>query len=100
MADVTFRDFAGAVMKGDDAAARDVLATLLELPPEQAMAATAHFRGRMSDPAFMPKAMGLRTAVTTGSDEEIGALLGDCFGLSGPARDDAVAAVRRRYPSA
>lgn len=99
MADVTFRDFAGAVMKGDDGAARDVLATLLELTPEQAAASTTHFRGRMSDPAFMPKAMGLRTAVTSGTDAEIATLLEDCFGLTGAARDEAVAAVRRRYPT-
>jgi hypothetical protein len=98
MADVTFRDFAGAIMRGDTAAASTVLETLLELPPDRAAAATEHFRGRMTDPAFLPKAMSLRTAVTSGSDDEIGALLEDCFGLTGPARTDAVAAVRRRYP--
>ena len=99
MADVTFRDFAGAVMKGDDAAARDVLVTLLELSPEQAASSTAHFRSHMADPAFMPKAMALRTAVTSGTDAEIGQLLADCFGLAGPGRDQAVAALRRRYPA-
>jgi len=99
MADVTFRDFAGAIMRGDAAAASAVLETLLELPPDRAAAATEHFRIRMTDPAFLPKAMSLRTAVTAGSDDEIGALLEDCFGLTGPARSDAVAAVRRRYPS-
>ncbi|HWU90669.1 MAG TPA: hypothetical protein VN253_25560 [Kofleriaceae bacterium] len=100
MADVTFRDFAGAIMRGDTAAASAVLQPLLELPPDRAAAATEHFRGRMTDPAFLPKAMSLRTAVTTGTDDEIGALLEDCFGLTGPARADAVAAVRRRYPPA
>jgi hypothetical protein len=53
----------------------------------------------MADPAFMPKAMGLRTAVTSGSDAEIAALLGDCFGLDGPARDAAAGALRARYPA-
>ncbi len=100
MADLTFRDFAGAVMQGDAARAQEVLATLLELSPEVAATATAHFRSRMTDPAFLPKAMGLRTAVTTGSDDEIAALLGDCFGLAGEPRTHAVAAVRRRYPAA
>jgi len=100
MADVTFRDFAGAIMRSDLPAASAVLETLLELPPDRAAAAAEHFRGRMGDPAFMPRAMSLRTAVTSGSDEEIGALLEDCFGLTGPARGDALAAVRRRYPPA
>lgn len=98
MSDVTFRDFAGAVMKGDAAAAAQVLATLLALDPDRAAASTEHFRSRMSDPAFLPKAMGLRTAVTTGTDEEISALLGDCFGLDGEARVNALAALRTRYP--
>lgn len=99
MSEVTFRDFAGAVMKGDAAAAAAVLEALLGLSAEAAAAATAHFRGRMADPAFMPKAMGLRTAVTSGSDAEIGALIGDCFGLDGDARDAAVGALRTRYPA-
>ncbi len=100
MADVTFRDFAGAVMQGNLAAAASVLETLLELSPERAREATEHFRARMPDPAFMPKAMSLRTAVTTGSDAQIGDLLGDCFGLDGAARTTALAAIRRRYPAA
>jgi hypothetical protein len=99
MSDVTFRDFAGAVMRGDSAAAAAVLETLLGLSTDQAAAATAHFRGRMADPAFMPKAMGLRTAVTSGTDAEIAALLGDCFGLDGAARDAAIRMLRTRYPA-
>lgn len=98
--DVTFRDFAGAVMRGDGGAAAGVLESLLALTPDGAAAATAHFRGRMTDPAFLPKAMGLRGAVTTGTDAEIAALLGDCFGLEGVPRDAAVAALRARYPAA
>ena len=98
MAELTFRDFAGAVMTGDAARAATVLQELLALSPDQATAATAHFRGRMSDPAFMPKAMGLRTAVQSGSDDDISALLGDCFGLDGAAKTDALAALRTRYP--
>ena len=98
MADVTFRDFAGAVMKGDLAAASSVLVALLELSPDQAREATDHFRARMADPAFMPKAMGLRTAVTSGTDLQIGELLGDCFGLDGATRTSAIVALRQRYP--
>jgi hypothetical protein len=97
--DPTFRDFAGAVMRGDPAAAAAVLEVLLGLSPEQAAAATAHFRGRMADPAFMPKAMGLRAAVTSGTDAEIAGLLGDCFGLEGAAQGAAVGALRTRYPA-
>jgi hypothetical protein len=96
--ELTFRDFAGAVMTGDAARASTVLQELLALSPDQAAAATAHFRGRMSDPAFMPKAMGLRTAVQGGSDEDISALLTDCFGLDGDANTGALAALRTRYP--
>jgi hypothetical protein len=96
--DVTFRDFAGAVMQGNVTGAASVLETLLELSPDQATAATQHFRARMSDPTFMPKAMSLRTAVTSGTEEQIGDLLGECFGLEGAERVHAVAAVRRRYP--
>src|SRR5688572_17043668 len=98
MSEVTFRDFAGAVMKGDAAAAQTALSTLLALSPEQAALATEHFRSRMTDPSFMPKAMGLRTAVTTGTDAEIAQLLEDCFGLAGNSRTEAVAAIRARYP--
>jgi hypothetical protein len=99
VSDVTFRDFAGAVMQGNDAAAASALATLLALPADAATAATAHFRGRMADPAFMPKAMGLRTAVTSGTDAQIGELLADCFGLDDAARARAIAALRERYPA-
>ncbi len=98
MTDVTFRDFAAAIMGNDAPAAEAVLATLLGLDASTATAATAHFRGRMADPAFMPRAMGLRTAVTTGSDADIGALLADCFGLVDAPATAALATLRTRYP--
>lgn len=97
--DPTFRDFAGAVMRKDPAAAASVLETLLGLGAPEATAATAHFHGQMADPAFMPKAMGLRTALASGTDAEIGALLEECFGISGPAREAVIAALRTRYPA-
>jgi hypothetical protein len=99
MAELTFRDFAMAVMQGNAAGASTTLETLLGLDPDQARTATAHFQGRMTDTAFMPKAMSLRTAVTSGSDQEIGQLLGECFGLDEAARVTAVATVRQRYPA-
>jgi len=98
MADLTFRDFAGAVMTGDAERASGVLQQLLGLAPDAAASATAHFRAQMQSPAFMPKAMGLRAAVESGSDSEISALLADCFGLDEAARPAAVAALRTRYP--
>jgi hypothetical protein len=100
MEQLTFRDFAGAVMGGDSKRAAEVLEQLLALDEGAAAAAVAHFQKSMTgDPGFMGKAMGLRTAVTSGSDGEIAALLGDCFGLSGAARDGAVASLRQRYPA-
>jgi hypothetical protein len=99
MSELTFRDFAGNVMRGDAAAAASVLESLLGLAPGPALAATEHFRGRMSDPAFMPKAMGLRNAVTSGTDGEIAALLGDCFGLDAAGQATGLARLRTRYPA-
>ncbi|HEU0031424.1 MAG TPA: hypothetical protein VFQ53_12385 [Kofleriaceae bacterium] len=100
MSEISFRDFAGAIMRGDATAAASALEQLLGLSAGDAASATEHFRGRMSDPSFMPKAMGLRTAVTTGSDDDIRALLGDCFGLDDARRTQALAALRTRYPAA
>lgn len=100
MAQLTFRDFAGAVMGGDTARAAEVLAALLGLDSAAATASATHFQASMAaDPAFMSKAMGLRAAVTGGSDQEIGALLGDCFGLTGVAVPSAVATLRKQYPA-
>jgi hypothetical protein len=95
--DLTFRDFAGAIMQGDTVRASTVLQELLALTQDQATAGTSHFGARTKDPAFMMKAMGLRTAVTGGTDEEIAALLSDCFGLDGDARTSAITAIRSRY---
>lgn len=101
MADVTFRDFAGAVMSGDAAAASGVLQSLLGLDAPAADAATAHFQQQMTagGPAFMGKAMGLRTALASGSDAEISTLLVDCFGLPAPALTPALATLRAKYPA-
>jgi hypothetical protein len=100
MAEVTFRDFAGAVMGNDTARAAEVLQELLGLDGASAAAAAGHFQRSMTaDPAFMSKAMGLRAAVTGGTDAEIAALLADCFGLGPSAAPSAVTALRAKYPA-
>ena len=99
MADITFRDFAGAIMGGDIARAAEVLETLLGVDSAAATAAATHFQTSMTaDPVFMSKAMGLRAAVTGGSDQDIAALLGDCFGLGAAVVPSAVATLRKKYP--
>jgi hypothetical protein len=97
MVDVTFRDFAGAVMAGDAAKASSVLSALLRLDEPSAHAAAEHFLSRSkADPTFMMKAMGLRSAVESGNDDQIRSLLGECFGLEGEPATTAVAALRRK----
>jgi hypothetical protein len=97
MADVTFRDFAGAIMTGNVEAAGAVLQQLLGLPAAEARAAAQHFQTQAATtgPAFMGKAMGLRAAVSGGSAAEIGALLADCFGLADAPLATAIATLQR-----
>lgn len=99
MPEVTFRDFAGAAMSGDTLAATGVLQTLLGLDQDAARAAAEYFQTEMRDQGqpFLMRAMGLRTAVGSGRDEEIRPLLIDCFGLSGEPLDVALASLRARY---
>jgi len=100
MAQLTFRDFAGAVMEGNTKRAAEVLEQLLGLDATAATAAASHFQTSMAaDPAFMGKAMGLRAAVTGGNDQDISVLLGECFGLTGATKDAAVATLRKQYPA-
>ncbi|MEO8550987.1 MAG: hypothetical protein ABI678_13470 [Kofleriaceae bacterium] len=98
MPEVTFRDFAMAVMQNQQPAAAAHLQTLLGLSELDALAATTHFKARSADPAFMPKAMSLRTAVTSGTDAEINELLADCFGLAAAQQATGLAAIRASYP--
>ena len=95
----TFRDFASQIFAGDAAEAEATLVTLLALPRERARAATAHFRARTADPAFLPKAMSLRTAVAGSDDGAIAALLEECFALDATEAVAATAALRARYPA-
>jgi hypothetical protein len=96
---LTFRDFAGAVMGGDSGKAATVLETLLGLSPEAANSATACFQERMQSQgqAFMMKAMGLRNAVTGGDASATQALLAECFGLDDEASAAAGKALAERY---
>ena len=98
MADVTFRDFAAAIMKGNVDAAGTVLQQLLGLDPARAQAAAQYFQAKATSlgPVFMGKAMGLRTAVASGSEAEIGALLSECFGLADAPLATAIASLTRK----
>jgi len=98
MSKVTFREFAGSVMQNQLEVAADQLEYLLGLPREQTTKAVAFFQQAMKEPGFMPKAMGLRTAVETGTDDEIGDILVLCFGLDPAQRATAVATTRVNYP--
>jgi len=99
MADpVTFRDFAMASMEGDGSVASGLLATLLGVDEPTARAATAHFRAQMaSGPAFMMKAMGMRTAVESRDRGALIALLEECFALPAEAASSAAGVVLARH---
>jgi hypothetical protein len=100
MSELTFRDFAGAVMSNDTKRAGEVLEALLGLDAAAAARAATFFQqNATTNPAFMGKAMGLRTAVTSGSDEEIASLLRDCFDLEPSAVGAAVGVLRKKYPA-
>ena len=93
MADPNFRDFAGAVMAGKSEEAAQVLAVLLDLDGDAARRATGFFDGEMKrgGQTFMMKALGLRTAVSSGDDGQIREVLAECFALEGPALERATA---------
>ena len=95
--DVTFRGFAAALMQGQIDNAVGMLETLLGITHDQALGATDFFANKLSDPAFMQKAMGLRAATESKDDAQIAAVVGDCFGLDGEARATAVATIRAKH---
>jgi hypothetical protein len=96
--EVTFRDFAGALMGGDAAGAATVLETLLGLDRTTAENAAAHFRDQMTEnPAFLQRAMGMRQVVEVRDEGELTALLVECFGLSDEAAEKSAATVLARY---
>ena len=67
----------------------------------ESRAAAQHFQTQSGSlgPAFMGKAMGLRTALASGSDTEIGQLLQECFGLTGAALATALATLKATQPA-
>lgn len=96
--ELTFRDFAGAIMGADLDRAGEVLEALLGVDAATGKSAATHFQTQMSaSPDFMMKAMAMRTVVQGGDDAALEELLGECFGLEGPAVADARACVRTRY---
>ena len=95
---VTFREYAMSVMQNQLPAAIGMLEQLLGLPADQAETATTFFQAQIRGPAFMPRAMGLRSAVESGSDDQIGDILVDCSGLDPAQRASVIAAVRVVYP--
>lgn len=94
----TFRDFAMASMDGDGSAASGLLETLLGVDAPTARAATDHFRAQMATgPAFMMKAMGMRTVVESRDRDALVTLLVECFGLPAEAAGRAAGVVLARY---
>jgi len=80
MPDVTFRDFAGALMAQDDAAAGRVLQTLLGVDEAAAAAGTSFFKEQMQkSPDFMMKSMGMRQAVESRDEGQLAILIEECF---------------------
>jgi hypothetical protein len=97
---LSFRDFAGAVMEGNLTRGGEVLETLLGLDAAAAVSAAEFFQSQMqSGPDFMMKAMGMRTVVTEGSEEQLIELLADCFDLHGDAARSSAKAVLARFRS-
>jgi hypothetical protein len=97
---VSFRDFVSSVMQSQIPTAVSQLQTLLGVSETEAQTATTFFQEHAKDPAFLPKAMGLRAAVESGDDVAMGQILVDCFGLDEAQRATAVATVRTHYPVA
>lgn len=98
MPDVTFRDFAGALMTNDDGKAANVLCTLLGVDLATAQSATAHFKAEMQqDQSFMMKAMGLRTVVDERDEAGATKLLGECFGFDDGAAASAAKTLMAHY---
>jgi hypothetical protein len=98
MAEITFRDFAGALMGGDEAQAAAHLGTLLGVDAETARAGTEHFKAQMSaNPAFMQNAMAMREVVQGKDRARLVPLLVECFALSEATAASAADTVLSRY---
>jgi hypothetical protein len=100
MPKATFRELAMSVSQNNLDLANTQLQELIGLSPDESATAVAFFQKALQQPGFLPKAMGLRTAVESGTDEEIGDILVLCFGLDDRQRAIAVARTRENYPRA
>ena len=97
MSELTFRDFAGAVMGGDAERAAEVLSQLLGVELSDARSATSIFSARMAEgPEFVQKAMSMRGAVAAKDETLLRGLLVDCFGLTGEQANGAAATLLAR----
>ncbi len=98
MPDVSFRDFAGALMSNDDAKAANVLCTLLGVDLAAGQAGTIYFKTEMQkDQAFMMKAMGMRTVVENKDEGGAATLIGECFGFDETASAKAAKTLMAHY---
>ncbi|HZO12729.1 MAG TPA: hypothetical protein VFB62_05715 [Polyangiaceae bacterium] len=98
MEQLTFRDFAGALMSGDAERAARVLAEMLAIDDAAATSATAHFQQQMAQsPTFLQKAMGMRQVVESRDEPALVDLLVDCFGIERARALQAAAALLARY---
>ena len=98
MSDLTFRDFAGAIMEKNDARAAEVLQSLLGVDADAGSSAAAFFKTQMAaDPSFMMKAMGMRTVVQEKDESGLVELIHGCFGLDTASAQTAAKAVLSRY---
>lgn len=83
MSNVTFRDFASALMSDKLVLAAEHLSSLLGLEPAAATTATQYFAARTeAEPQFMMKAMGLRPIVEGQDHAGACVLLAECFNLA------------------
>jgi hypothetical protein len=98
MSEITFRDFAGALMGKDHDQAALHLQALLGVDAETAKNGTQFFVAQMqASPEFMMKAMGMRTVVESKDRAGLVTLLGECFDLDAETVEKSADAVLKRY---
>ncbi|MEM1029125.1 MAG: hypothetical protein AAGN82_02190 [Myxococcota bacterium] len=98
MPDVTFRDFAGALMAQDDAKAGSVLETLMGVDAATAAAGVSFFQAEMKkSPDFMMKSMEMRGAVEQRDEAKLTELIAACFGYGPEAAAEAATTLLAHY---
>jgi hypothetical protein len=92
---VNFGTFMTEINSGNIAGAGSALAEILNVSEERGLECAGVFRsGLEADAEFLPVAMKLRAAVTSGSANEAMFLLAKCFGLQGLELADALEFLR------